>query len=217
VKRAYGTPITANIATASKPSTANTAAGSDSVAATKPSTRNPHTTAPAQPYGRRGGSTGSSGTPGRFRTCRCTTSESLRAVQNHHSPPTTTSKPATTRNGKRGEFARYQQATPAHNMVAAVNRTQNVPSMRMRMLRASSTSCCAIPMTNPAAQASRSQRTSPAQTDVIPANNARMGHARARNSRDMCDLPRDAGLPYRFSRIDASASTPPGPHLRCGL
>jgi hypothetical protein len=60
--------------------------------------------------------------------------------------------------------------------------------MRMRMLSASSTSCCAIPITNPAAQASRNQRTSPAQTDAIPASNAKTDNTRKRNSRAMCDI-----------------------------
>ena len=188
VNRASCTRITANIATASTASTENAAAGSDNVAAAKPSTRNPQITAPDHPNGQRGGLTSSSGAPGRFRACSCTTSASFRAVENHNSPASTTRKPATTRNGECGEFARYQQATPAHSMVEALSRTQKVPSMRMWTLSASSTSCCAIPMTNPAAQASRNQGTSPAQTDAIPASNARTDNARKRNSRAMCDL-----------------------------
>src|SRR6188472_1328348 len=183
------TPITTSIATDRAESTGNTAAGSDSVAATKPSTRNPQITAPAHPYGQRGGSTGSSGAPGRFRAFRCTTSASFRAVQNHHTPASTTSRPTTTRDAKRGEFATYQQATPTQSIAAALNRIQKVPSMRLRTLSPSSVSCCAIPITNPAAQASRSQRTSPAQTDVIPASNARTDHARERNSRDTYEPP----------------------------
>src|SRR5215212_4830404 len=129
MKRECCAPIAASIATASTESATNTAAGSDSVAATKLSTTNPQITAPAHPYGQRGGLIGSSGAPGRFRAFSCTTSASFRAVQNHHSPASTTSKPATTRNGKRGELARYQQATPAHSMAAALSRIQKVLSM----------------------------------------------------------------------------------------
>jgi hypothetical protein len=62
-----------------------------------------------------------------------------------------------TRNGKRGVFARYQQAIPADTMVAALNGTEKVPNMRMRMLNASSARCCAISIANPAAHTSRSQ------------------------------------------------------------
>src|SRR6185312_1954117 len=134
----------------------------------KPSAKNAHIVAPPHPYGQRGGSTGLSGTPGRFRARSGGTSASLSAAQNHHWPASITSRPATTRSGQRGELARYQQATPAHNIVAALNRTRNVFSVRVRLLSASSTSCCAIPTTSPAAQASRSQELSPAQTDVMP-------------------------------------------------
>src|SRR5512133_2349602 len=206
MKRAICTRITANIATASTARTGNTAAGSDSVAATKPSTRNPQITAPPQPYDQRGGSTGALGAPGRFRAWSCTPPAPFGTVQTHHSPASTTTKPATTSNGRRGEFARYQQATPAHSMVAALNKTEKVPSMPMWMLSASSASCCAIPITNPAAQASRSQRTSPAQIDVIPASNAKTDHARECNSRTMAILPRDAGLTLSFFRIAAPIS-----------
>src|SRR4029450_4969695 len=186
-------------ATASTASTGNTTAGSESVAAKKPSTRNPQITAPAQPYGQRGGLTGSSGAPGRFRACSCTTSASLSAPQNHHSPASITSKPATTSNGKRGEFARYQQATPAHSIMALLNRNRKVPSTCMRILSASSANCCVIPIASPAAQASRSQKTSPAQRDVIAARSASTDHARERSSRDTCDPPPRCWVgPYPF-------------------
>ncbi len=59
------------------------------------------------------------------------------------------------------EFARYQPATPTHSMVATLSRIQNVPSMRLRMLSASSASCCAIPTANPAAH-------SESQPEIIP-------------------------------------------------
>src|SRR3954454_1983218 len=80
VNRAYGTRIPASIATANTASAANTADGSDSVPATKLSTKNPDITAQPHPYGQRGELTGSSGTPGRFRARSCTTSAFLKAA-----------------------------------------------------------------------------------------------------------------------------------------
>jgi hypothetical protein len=172
VNRASCARITANIAAASTASTENAAAGSDNVAATKPSTRNPQITAPDHPYGQRGGLTGSSGTPGRFRACSCTTSASFRAVETttvRQVPRGSQQRRGTVSAASSPDTSRRRQRTAWWKL----SRTQKVPSMRMRMLSVSSTSCCAIPITNPAAQASRNQGVSPAQTDAIPASNAR--------------------------------------------
>src|SRR4249919_1071613 len=132
------------------------------------------------------------------------------AAENHHNAASTASRPATTRKGKREEFARYQQATPAHSMVAALNRIQKVPNMCLRRLSAKSSSCCPIPITNPAAHATLSQRISPAQTEAIPASNARTDHARERKSRDMCcSSPRCWLRPYPFFASTPCASSGP--------
>ena len=99
------------------------------------------------------------------------------------------------------EFARYQPATPTHSMVATLNRIQNVPSMRLRMLSASSPSCCPIPTVSPAAHVSRSQRLSPAQKELTPAINARTDHARERKARHACSSPSCWLGHYRFCAI----------------
>jgi hypothetical protein len=57
---------------------------------------------------------------------------SFRPIQNHHRPARTTSRPAMIRNGRCVEFTRYQQATPTHSMVTALNLIHKACGMRLR-------------------------------------------------------------------------------------